>query len=282
MTLQRLPIPALRPFVARLWASDGPPAADHASPLREHLLPTGAMHVVLRLTDSPLRIVDPCCGPEALTLDAALVGGARSRFYVRELNAPACSVGAVLHPGVAGGLFGVDADGLAERHTPLATLWGASAQQLREHLLATRDAQARLAIFETALLARLPRVRGLHPAVAAALAQLSRGQTVAAAVRHSGYSHRRFVALFRQSVGLGPKSWQRVQRFQRALPVLAAPGDDATSLAALAANMGYSDQSHFNRDFLAFAGVTPLAFRARAGMDFNHLHIERGTVARRG
>ncbi|MCV0440586.1 MAG: AraC family transcriptional regulator [Hydrogenophaga sp.] len=282
MTLQRLPTPALRPFVARLWASDDPETADRAAPVREHLLPTGAMHVVLRLTDSPLYIVDPLCGPDALALDHALVGGARSRFYVRELSTPACSVGAVLHPGVAGCLFGVAADGLAGRHTPLEALWGASAQQLRERLRDTAGAEARLGVLEAALLARLPRVRGLHPAIAAALAQLSCGRTVAAAVQDSGYSHRRFVALFRQDVGLGPKSWQRVQRFQRALPVLAAPGDEAPSLAALAADAGYSDQSHFNRDFLAFAGVTPLAYRARAGMDVNHLRIGGDATARHG
>lgn len=262
MALQRMPIPALRPFVAQLWASDDPGTEPYAIPWREHALPSGAMHLVVRLTDSPLRI-------NAQPVAASLVGGMRSRFYVRELRSPSCSVGAVLRPGAAACLFGVGADELAERHTPLEALWGGTERQLRDRLRELRSPEDRLLLLESELAARLPRVQGLHPAVAHALAQLQIGASVASVVRHGGISHRRFIALFRQSVGLAPKTYLRVQRFQRALPALRA----APSLAALAWDLGYSDQSHFNREFLAFSGVTPLAYRQRIGSETNHLQV---------
>lgn len=273
-THQRLPAPALRPFVARLWASDDRVGVPGPPVLREHALPSGAMHLVFRLTDSALRIADAGADRPATAVAASLVGGMRSRFYVRELDAPSCSVGAVLRPGAAACLFGATAGELAERHTPLEDLWGAAANRLREQLLDIRNAQDRLRTFESALAARLPRVHGLHPAIAGALAQFQGGASVAAAVQHSGVSHRRFIELFRQGVGLAPKTWLRVQRFQRCLPALRA--GDGLALAALAVDMGYSDQSHFNRDFLAFSGVTPLAYRARAGVDSNHLPMVGG------
>jgi AraC-like DNA-binding protein len=266
MSLLRLPTPALRPFVAQVWASDDPVIGEGtASPWREHALPSGAMHLVLRLTDSPLHI-------NAQRVAPSLVGGMRSRYYVRELSAPSCSVGAVLRPGAGACLFGVNADELAERHTSLEDLWGLVARDLRERLLALPRPEDRLALLEAELAARLPRVHGLHPAVAKALAQFQAGASVAAAVRQGGVSHRRFIELFRQSVGLAPKTYLRVQRFQRTLPALRA----GPSLAAVAVDLGYSDQSHFNREFLAFSGVTPLAYRERSGAERNHLPVKSG------
>jgi AraC-like DNA-binding protein len=271
-TLQRSPMPALRPFVSLVWASEGGASGVAEQAVREHALPTGMMHLVLRLTDSPLRIADPRNDPIARTMPAAMVGGARSGFYVRESSGASCSVGAVLRPGAAPCLFGVGADELAERHTPLEDLWGEGARRLRARLQETQGAEDRLTLLEAALLAHLPRVRGLHPAIASVLGEKPAAWTVADAVRHSGVSHRRFIALFRQSVGLPPKSWLRVQRFQG---VLSAMGRDADEpLAALAVDAGYSDQSHFNRDFLAFTGVTPQAYRRLSPAHANHLPIE--------
>lgn len=275
MSLQRLPSPALRPFVARLWASEDPGDARYDLPWREHALPSGAMHLVIRLSDHPLRIADGGSGEVARPVAASLVGGMRSRYYLRELLAPSCSVGAVLLPGAAECLFGgVTADELAERHTPLDALWGTEAHRLREQLWTLRTPHDRLAVLEAALAARLPHVHGLHPAVAGALARFQGGASVAAAVRDSGFSHRRFLQLFRQGVGLAPKAYLRVLRFQQVLPALRS--DQPPSLAALAADLGYSDQSHFNREFLAFSGVTPLAYRERRGREANHLPMGGG------
>jgi AraC-like DNA-binding protein len=71
----------------------------------------------------------------------------------------------------------------------------------------------------------------------------------------SGYSHRRFAALFREAVGLGPKRYARVLRFEAALARIAA--DTRPGWAELALDSGYCDQSHFQRDFRALAGITP-------------------------
>lgn len=264
-------MPALRPFVSLVWASAGSGWDGSAPSVREHALPSGMMHLVLRLNDSPLRIVDPRYGPIARTMPAGLVGGARSGFYVREFSGASCSVGAVLRPGAAQCLFGVDADELAERHTPLDALWGVAASRLWAQLKERPAAEDRLDLLEAELLARLPCVQGLHPAIACVLSEGAAAWTVGDAVRLSGVSHRRFIALFRQSVGLPPKSWLRVQRFQRVLTNLCRHSDEP--LAALASGAGYSDQSHFNRDFLAFTGFTPQAYRGLSPDHANHLPI---------
>lgn len=275
MAVTRRPLAVLQPFVSLVWASDGVAPAHWAQPRYEHALPGGAMHLVVRLTDSPLRIIGAGSDASPQRVANAMIGGARSRFYLREMAAPSCSVGAVLRPGAAALLFGAPADELAERHTPLDVLWGSSAAGLRERLLEAANANARLALLEAALLARLsclPRAHALHPAIAAVLGDMHALPTVAAAVQRSGLNHRQFIAQFRQAVGLAPKTYARVCRFQRALQALRQ--DEDRALASLAAAAGYSDQAHFNREFLEFAGVTPTAYQRRVPCGADHLPVD--------
>lgn len=283
MFIQRAPLAPLRPFVASLWATDTDrPAASFAAepPRRERMLPTGAMHIVFRLGGGTLRLQGAPTAQGLATAGQgewagpALVGGARSRFYLRELSGASCSVGLVLRPGAALWLLGAPADALAEQHTALSDLWGAAAAALHERLCATPTAAQRLGVLEQALCARLPQAHGMHPGVAAVLQGLRPAHTVAAAVRHSGLSHRQFIAQFRRAVGLAPKAYLQVLRFQQAIHALrhASPGS-APALADVAAAAGYADQAHFSRDFLAISGVTPGAYLRMAPADANHLRL---------
>lgn len=93
--------------------------------------------------------------------------------------------------------------------------------------------------------------------------------SIGAAVRASGYSHRGYIARFRRETGLAPQDWRRLRRLNDALVRLrdARHGD----LAQLAHDGGWSDQSHFGRDFRRFAGTTPDDYRRRAPHSPHHL-----------
>ena len=283
MLLTRPPMPALRPFVEAVWASDPTPAASpataQAAPTAppaslERVLPTGSMHLAIRLTGPPLQVLGTDRGAREF-LGHAVVGGVRDRCYVRDISAPVRSVGAQLRPSAVLPLFDATAADLAGRHTPLEQLWGRSAVTARERLLDAGSLERQLLVFEHLLLERLPRVCGVHPAVAHALAQLSatpaRSLAVRDVVRESGYSHRRFIELFRRSVGLTPKRYQRLSRFRAALA--AVDLDAPPTWADLALAAGYSDQAHFSREFRAFSGVTPGAYLAARPAARHHVPI---------
>jgi AraC-like DNA-binding protein len=270
-TVQRCPSPALRPFVRTLWVSQDDRGSASGAERREHVLPTGAVHIVVRLAGPALRLFD---GPDdrvGRRLGRAIVGGARSGFYVRGVSEPVMSVGAQLAPGAAPLLLGAPASEFAERHTALEEVWGREVPELEERLALARSAEQRLALFEAILAARLPRVRGIHPAVAEALAGFDARCDVGSLVERSGYSHRRFVALFREAVGLSPKRYSRVLRFRRMLERAAAPGPPAWAQLALEA--GYSDQAHFSREFRELAGVTPGEYREIAPAASHHVPV---------
>jgi AraC-like DNA-binding protein len=70
------------------------------------------------------------------------------------------------------------------------------------------------------------------------------------------------------AVGYGPKTLQRVLRFQRFVRMIDAPAGPPT-LAAAAAQSGYADQAHLTRECVALSGLTPAGLtRLRRGPEF--------------
>jgi AraC-like DNA-binding protein len=257
-----------------LWAADDPQERPSSRSTREHVLPTGAMHLVFRLSDHPLRLFDDVTDYAGRTVGLAVVGGARASFYVREMSGPLCSVGAQLRPGAAQALFGVPATEIAERHTRLDDLWRGPVASTREQLAECGSPEQRLDLFEAILASRLPAVRGVHPAVALALEQFSTtSKPIAQVVRDTGYSHRMFISLFARAVGLTPKDYCRVLRFRRALPRLFA---GHTAQIDLAVEAGYCDQAHFAREFREFAGLTPSEYVRASPRSAHHVSAPPG------
>jgi AraC-like DNA-binding protein len=107
--------------------------------------------------------------------------------------------------------------------------------------------------------------------VARALGRFATTADVRQVVRESGYSHRRFIALFNRGLGLTPKLYCRILRFQGALEQVAA--HPAASLVEVALDAGYSDQAHFNREFREFAGVSPGEYRELSPTFPHHVPI---------
>lgn len=258
----------LRPFVRMLWYSEE--AATRSG--RERLLPGGDMHLVFRLCDEPIRVFQHLDDTQGTTLGYAVVGGVRDAFYIKDLLAtPVRSVGAMLLPSASLSLFDAPAGELSGRHTRLDDLWN-DASNARTRLLEANTPDAKLDLFEALLAARLPRVRGIHPAVALALERLQTGiEPVGDIVAESGYSHRRLSSLFGDAVGLTPKRYSRVRRFQHAVRALAT--QPAMPLVDIAAAHGYADQAHFTRDFLNYAGVTPGQYRTLSPHEAMHVPI---------
>jgi AraC-like DNA-binding protein len=70
-----------------------------------------------------------------------------------------------------------------------------------------------------------------------------------------GWSHRRLISRFREQIGVAPKTFARLIRFDRAVSALRASA--ARGLAEVAYECGYFDQAHMNREFRELAGTTP-------------------------
>jgi AraC-like DNA-binding protein len=162
-----------------------------------------------------------------------------------------------LSPVVAHAVLGACSE-LGGMVVALADLWGRDAVRTQEQLRAAGSWDERFTIAEAALARRHQAGRAADPEVAFAWRQMvtSRGclrvESLAAEV---GWSRKRLWSRFRSQVGLTPKRVAQLIRFDHAAHRLAA----GHSAALVAAESGYTDQSHLHRDVRTFAGVTPTA-----------------------
>ena len=94
---------------------------------------------------------------------------------------------------------------------------------------------------------------------------------IAAVQSSTGYSARRFTALFADAVGLTPKLYSRINRLRGVVERVARSG--VVSWAELAIEHGYYDQSHLTRDFREFSGVTPADYQPLSPASALHMAL---------
>lgn len=269
MRLHR-PRPPLDRFIECFWHLDG----DTPGHTRERLLPTGSVSIVFKLRDDRIRVFADDTDPCGENLGQSVVIGPYARYFVLDTSRPRASVGIYFRPGGASALLGESAHAFANRHVALGNVWGRAAAELSERLSAPTTPEAAFSLVEQTLIARLREPPRQHPAVAFALRQMAAKPALARISdlrAETGYAPKRFIELFRDAVGLTPKSFCRVQRFQQVIDRLARGG--RVEWAAVAADGGYCDQSHLNREFRAFAGITPGQYRPAAANSPNHVPI---------
>jgi AraC-like DNA-binding protein len=265
-----IPAPPLSEFVGLLWLYEG-----YRQPhQKERLLPDGSMELVINLNEDQTRAYDPHDTGKFRTLSGSIVVGAHSEYFVIDTAQQHTVAGVHFKPGGAFPFLDLPASELRNTLVSLEDLWGGLAGQLRERLLEAATPQAKFAVLEQVLLALLARRPSRHPAVAFALREfggLPRTRTIADVTGQIGLSAKRFIQVFSDEVGLTPKLFCRVRRFQRALRL--ADKGRPVEWAAVAADCGYFDQAHFIRDFRAFSGINPSMYIAQRTEHLNHVPL---------
>jgi AraC-like DNA-binding protein len=264
------PKPPLEALVQQLWLYQGVSTVTHS---KERLLPDGSMELVIDLREDRIRIYDRDNPSRFESRPGSIVVGPHSTFFVIDTESQAAVMGVHFRPGGAFPFVGRRPAGeLHNLHVSLEDLWGDEASFLRERLLATPSPDGKFQLLEEALIARAARPLAHHPAVAFALQQLDTGaRPVGSVTEKIGLSQRRFIELFTDQVGLTPKLFCRVRRFQRVLGKIRGRRDvDWTDVAL---GCGYFDQPHLIHDFQAFSGMTPTSYMSARTEHLNHVPI---------
>jgi AraC-like DNA-binding protein len=250
------PRPPLADFVDMFWLMDGPAPAHR----RERLLPMPTAELVIDLRATAGIPVPLLCGPQ-------------SESFVIDTTSQTAIMGVHFRAGGAFPFFTVPAGELQNARLCLDALWAGRASELQERLLEAPSRRARLQTLKRFLLAQAVRPLAHHPAVAFALKAFQdvRPPSVAAVVERTGWSQRRFIEVFRDEVGLTPKLFCRVVRFQQVVQKIHRQRQ--VDWADVAADCGYYDQAHFIHDFQAFSGFSPTTYLRARNAHLNHVPL---------
>ncbi|MCE9667639.1 AraC family transcriptional regulator [Myxococcus stipitatus] len=259
-SFQHAPTGPLSGFIRGIRAVERGPHGDGAY-VR---LPDGEAELIFRFT--------PTRG------DAYVVGTRLRVFHKQGDDVPPLAIAVRFKPGGAYPFFGVPMSELNERVVSLDTLWGRDGALLREALCETPDVAGRVQQVEAALAGRLRSGSVFEPASAHVVRRAVRTLTratelprVDALARELGVSERQLRRAFDDVVGMGPKAFARIVRFQRA--VRASRRMPTPDWGAIAAATGYYDQAHLITEFRELTGVTPRALLRADG------HADRATAS---
>lgn len=255
--------------------------------VREKLIPDGAIEIIVDLGERSKKLYANETDETAVDFRRAWISGMRSRPIIIEAQQQASLLIIRFRPGGAMPFLRFASEGIADLVSSLEDVLGRPAELLRERVLEAPTPEIRMQAVEDWLFERAGGSPRPDPLIGYLTRQLDTGAVtrVADLAEEAGISERHLLNLFRARVGLAPKRYARVRRFQRVLREMVLECSAAEDLAlegqplsepdwaALAAQFGYADQSHLVRDFHEFAATTPSRYVAAwRGLD-NYLPI---------
>lgn len=235
------PDPALEPFVQHFW----PVAWDlrDQGPVTRETLPHPTVHLVVEAGRSGLA-------------------GPTTRRFVRTLEGKGRALGIKFHPGGFRPFWHGPVSDLADEVLPLEVAFGLDGRAYEAEILALGDDEtAAVACAEAFLLRRLPPAdpqAELARRIVQRIFEDPGLRRVEAVAEAAGLGVRALQRLFGEYVGVSPK-WV-IQRYRLHEAMARLEAGTAEDLAALAYDLGYFDQAHFNRDFKALLGRSPSSY----------------------
>lgn len=188
--------------------------------------------------------------------------GVRKTAHRKLIHRGQRAVMARLRLGAHLAVLGAPASAIAGQIVPLEELWGvAAAQPLYDRLAAAPDTLHAAAVLNSAIAERFARSDHAsdHARLALESAALLGSANVNSVARKLGVSGRHLRRVFRETLGVSPKTYAKLTRFHRALA--AARENLSASWTSIAADSGYYDQAHLIAEFRAVTGMTPQALR---------------------
>ena len=266
------PAPPLSPFIDFLFYYEG----FHAEHNMEKLLPDGSIDLLIDLTETPKKLYHNEEATSFTTFKKSWISGMKTRYILIDATVSQM-IGVHFKPGGCYPFVDFPMLELNDLTIDLDIVWGNDANSIREAILHEPSIDKRFSILENYFLQRGKNRMENHALVHYSVGQLTSSPqmwTIKKLSDKTGITQKHLITLFKKYVGLSPKMFSRIFKFQKVIHLIEQQKKIDWSM--LAYECGYFDQAHFIKEFQAFSGINPAAYLEKRGPYLNYLPMVRG------
>jgi AraC-like DNA-binding protein len=258
----RLPVPALRRLVRYYYQVEG--FFEAATALQP--VPARSPEIIEFMFAAPYQVERIDSGTRSECWPIALVGPRTHHGVNLHLDGKVDAFTIAFRPGAVQALFGVPSSHLTNTDFDAPAVLGPDILRLHQDLGEASTLTERAALADAFLLLRCPDFDHPGAAVRAARVILRCGGSlrIDKIAARSGLGLRHFERIFTRDVGISPKRYARIVRFEAALRLKAA--SSGVKWTEIAHTLGYHDQMHMIHDFRSLSGYTPNSIIDRLDM----------------
>jgi AraC-like DNA-binding protein len=249
------PSPPLNAYIEDLYYLDGP-----ASYPRQKVLPVASSNLMINLGDR-FDVYEPDQAKPFITCTDSWWVGIWNTYHSVDWPARVKFFGVHFKPGGAYPFLQLPLSEMNSQVVPLDAVWGLAAGDIRERLQAAATVEAGFALLEQLLMDRFreaPYSLNVIQHAVVEIAQHHGALSIRALSDQIGFSQNHLGNQFKRFVGIPPKEVARFYRFAHVLHSLDSM--QSVDLTRIAHQTQFYDQSHFNKDFVAFTGYSPTEY----------------------
>ncbi len=246
----------LENIVRSFWILEG--TASQQVPMPYRLFADACPNLVFNYHNQFSRLEK---GKAVGAFPVAMLHGQTNGYQDMEVTGRFGMVGVYLYPSSLPLLFGLPAIEVTNHIVDVQTLLGKEGEELEYKILMSNSDWKRIALITNFFMAKLREHSNNEASVQFCVDQIlqTRGSVrVEHMAETVNLSRRQLERKFVVSSGLSPKLFSRITRFRHVIRL--SNLQTIKSLSALAYEAGYSDQSHFIREFKEFSGYTPKTY----------------------
>jgi len=250
-----IPSAPLNAYIDDLYYLDGP-----APYPRQKALPVASSNLMINLGEA-FQVYKPEQTEHFITCTDSWWVGVWNTYHSVDWPPTVRFYGVHFKPGGAYSFLQFPLSEMNSQVVPLDAIWGYYASEIRERLYAAPTVRKGFTLLERLLLARLGESSHNLDTVRYAITEIARlhgALSIRGLSEQMGISQNHLGTQFKRLVGIPPKEVARFYRFAHVLRLIDSA--DPVDLTRIAHQSRFYDQSHFNRDFVAFTGHSPTEY----------------------
>ena len=228
-------------------------------------LPDGTINIVFELAGVPKYIFDNATKRKIQKCSDVWFSGVLKDYITISASSEEMVV-VVFKPGAGYPLTHQSAANFTDKVIPASEIFGEPILNLHHHLGAVTTPEDKFMVIENWLVGQFKQDDFYTKIIRYAINEIENAPSsidISKLADKSGYSHKQFIQLFKKYVGITPKQFHRITRFNEILS--AVESQEKIEWTFIAADCGYFDQAHFIKDFQSFSGLNPSQYLTDIG-----------------